>query len=44
MVLHRGRIIESGTHADLIAARGFYFRLHQLENGSAGMPPPARIP
>jgi len=43
LVLHRGRIIESGTHADLIAAKGFYFRLHQLENGSAGAPRPAKI-
>ena len=32
-VLNRGRIIESGTHTDLLSRRGFYYRLHQLQNG-----------
>jgi ATP-binding cassette subfamily B protein len=31
-VINRGRIIESGTHDDLISSRGFYYRLHQLQN------------
>ena len=31
-VINQGRIIESGTHDDLISSRGFYYRLHQLQN------------
>jgi ATP-binding cassette subfamily B protein len=38
LVLHRGRIIESGTHSRLMETRGFYYRLHQLEADST---PPA---
>ncbi len=30
LVMHRGRVIESGTHARLMDQRGFYYRLHQL--------------
>jgi ATP-binding cassette subfamily B multidrug efflux pump len=30
LVLHQGRIIESGRHAGLMAARGFYYRLQQM--------------
>ena len=31
LVLHRGRIIESGTHRALMSDRGFYYRLHQVQ-------------
>src|SRR4051794_734113 len=31
IVLHKGRIVESGRHADLLAARGLYFRLWELQ-------------
>src|SRR4029077_8124453 len=31
VVLHHGRIRESGTHAELLAKRGIYFRLYQLQ-------------
>jgi ATP-binding cassette subfamily B protein len=30
LVLHHGRVIESGTHTELIESRGFYYRLYQL--------------
>jgi ATP-binding cassette subfamily B protein len=33
IVLNRGRIIETGTHSDLIEKQGFYYRLYQLQNG-----------
>ncbi len=35
LVLNRGRIVESGTHAHLMGLGGFYFRLHQLQPASA---------
>lgn len=31
LVLHNGRLRESGSHAELLAARGLYWRLHQLQ-------------
>ena len=31
LVLHKGRIRERGTHQELLARRGFYFRLYQLQ-------------
>ncbi len=34
IVLNRGRIIEIGTHAGLMDQKGFYFKLHQLQNGT----------
>jgi len=33
IVLNRGRIIETGSHVELIERKGFYYRLHQLQNG-----------
>jgi len=32
IVLNRGRIIETGTHAELIDRQGFYYRLSQFQN------------
>jgi ATP-binding cassette subfamily B multidrug efflux pump len=32
LVLNRGRIIETGHHTDLMQQKGFYFRVHQLQN------------
>jgi subfamily B ATP-binding cassette protein MsbA len=31
VVLHEGRIVETGTHAELIQARGVYCRLYELQ-------------
>jgi subfamily B ATP-binding cassette protein MsbA len=33
LVLDRGRIIERGTHQELLARRGAYYRLHVLQFG-----------
>jgi ATP-binding cassette, subfamily B, multidrug efflux pump len=31
LVMNQGRIIESGSHPELMAHRGFYYRLHQAQ-------------
>jgi ATP-binding cassette subfamily B protein len=31
LVLHRGELRESGTHQELLAARGIYYKLYQLQ-------------
>ncbi|CAN5890187.1 ABC transporter ATP-binding protein [soil metagenome] len=31
LVLHKGELRESGTHQDLLAARGIYYKLYQLQ-------------
>jgi ABC-type multidrug transport system fused ATPase/permease subunit len=33
VVLHKGRVREVGTHTELIAGKGLYFRLYQLQFG-----------
>jgi ATP-binding cassette subfamily B protein len=33
IVLNRGRIIETGSHVELMKKEGFYYRLYQLQNG-----------
>ena len=35
VVLHKGRIREIGTHGELMARKGLYFKLYQLQNGAA---------
>lgn len=31
IVMHKGQIRESGTHAELLAKRGYYYRLYELQ-------------
>ena len=33
LVMHKGRLREQGTHHELLAVRGIYHRLHQLQYG-----------
>jgi len=35
-VLHHGRLVESGSHADLVAAGGVYAHLWQTQQAGAG--------
>jgi ATP-binding cassette subfamily B multidrug efflux pump len=34
VVLHKGRVREIGTHAELMAKKGLYYRLYQLQYGA----------
>lgn len=42
LALHQGRLVESGTHDELMALKGIYYKLHQLqyqkEVASSGSP------
>ncbi|MFS8631188.1 MAG: ATP-binding cassette domain-containing protein, partial [Bacillales bacterium] len=33
LVLHKGRIVERGTHQELLAKRGLYYKMYLLQNG-----------
>ncbi|MGV3573097.1 MAG: lipid A export permease/ATP-binding protein MsbA [Ramlibacter sp.] len=39
VVLDQGRVVESGTHAGLLARGGLYSHLHALQTGSGNGPP-----
>jgi len=41
LVLDRGRVVERGTHEELLARRGAYSRLHALQFGDRERPVPA---
>ena len=36
LVLHKGQLRESGTHQELLAQRGIYFKLFELQYRDAG--------
>lgn len=49
LVLDRGRLVEAGTHAELMARRGLYYELHRLQfdlpvNGRTGRTPSGSAP
>jgi len=39
LVFHKGRLREQGTHQELLAARGIYFKLFELQYGPADRKP-----
>jgi len=47
LVMHKGRLRESGTHQELLAARGIYYKLYQLQykdQERGGQPAPGLLP
>ncbi len=34
LVLHKGKLVETGSHAELLAKRGYYWRLHSMQFAS----------
>jgi len=36
MYLHNGRVLEKGTHAELMTKQGHYYALYQANQGHAG--------
>ena len=40
LVLHRGELRETGTHQELLASRGIYHRLYQLQFKDSAEPEP----
>ncbi|TMV45957.1 ABC transporter ATP-binding protein [Paenibacillus mesophilus] len=42
LVLHRGEIVESGNHEQLMALQGRYFKMYQLQKGEAANPAGSR--
>jgi len=37
LVMHRGRVVEDGTHDTLLAAGGIYARLHRIQTAAADL-------
>jgi ATP-binding cassette, subfamily B, multidrug efflux pump len=37
IVLHKGHVVEDGSHDELMAKRGFYFRLYELQFAEQGV-------
>jgi ATP-binding cassette subfamily B protein len=40
LVLHKGRIRERGTHQELLARRGMYWKLYELQYKDQEVRPP----
>jgi ATP-binding cassette subfamily B protein len=38
LVFHHGQLVEQGTHAELLATRGVYARLYQLQFAEDSQP------
>jgi hypothetical protein len=43
LVLQKGKLVEMGTHAQLLDAQGEYFRLHDLQAGGTDRAAPCPI-
>jgi len=43
IVLHKGRVVEEGSHEELLARRGLYYALYTLQFGETGRGPLARV-
>jgi hypothetical protein len=41
LVLHKGSLREVGTHQELLAERGIYFKLFQLQYKNGDLEPPS---
>jgi ATP-binding cassette subfamily B protein len=41
--MHKGRLREAGTHQQLLALRGIYWKLYQLQYKDQEVPVPASI-
>jgi ATP-binding cassette subfamily B multidrug efflux pump len=35
LVLHKGKLVEQGSHSELLKTGGYYWRLHQLQYGGS---------
>jgi ABC-type multidrug transport system fused ATPase/permease subunit len=38
LVLNHGRVVEQGTHTELLARNGLYRQLHHVQTGQIGRP------
>ncbi len=44
IVLHQGRVVEDGSHEELLARHDYYYRLYQLQFAGQGLATAAGIP
>jgi len=43
LVMHKGKLREMGSHQELLAQRGIYWKLYQLQYKDQEMPPPSAV-